>query len=78
MTVTEFTELPNAAGTRRVQFVPLVDHASKLATGWALGPSASGHAPLKAWAMAKRTWQDHGVDYRGITVHHDERNLAAR
>jgi transposase InsO family protein len=72
VTVTDFTELPYADGERKAQFVPLVDCASKLISGWALSASADTETALSAWAMATRTWRAHGIDYRDMIVHHDQ------
>ena len=67
---TDFTELICAAG--KAQLMALVDHASKLVPGWALGAHADTALALRAWTAAKRWLRRHGWPVAGIIVHHDQ------
>src|SRR3990170_3855117 len=48
----DFTELVYANGRRRAQLIPIVDHATKLVLGWAVGEHAVTGLALTAWARA--------------------------
>lgn len=66
---TDFTELVYARG--RAQLIPIVDHASKVAMGWALGEEKNTALALSAWGSAVRWLRHHGIVVPGIIVHHD-------
>jgi transposase InsO family protein len=68
----DFTELLYADGRRKGYLIPLVDHASKMALGWAVGERAVTELALEAWARAKQTLIRYGVGLRGFIVHHDQ------
>ena len=67
---TDFTELRFAAG--KAWLMALVDHASKVVPGWALGPHADTVLALTAWRRARRWLRRHGFRVRGLIVHHDQ------
>lgn len=69
---TDFTELLYDRGTRKVQLMPIIDHAGKLAVGWALGATANTELALEAWARARVTLQRYGVKLDAVIVHHDQ------
>lgn len=69
---TDFTEILYAGGHRKAHLMPLVDHTSKLAVGWAVGESADTALALKAYRRARRTLQRLGLRLEGIIVHHDQ------
>lgn len=68
----DFTELLYADGRRKGYLIPLVDQASKMALGWAVGERAVTELALEAWARAKQTLIRYGVGLRGFIVHHDQ------
>jgi putative transposase len=69
---TDFTELVYADGRQKSHLIPIIDHASKLALGWAVGERAVTGLALKAWERAKQTLKAQGVDLKGLIVHHDQ------
>lgn len=69
---TDFTELVYADGHRKAHLMPIVDHASKLVLGWALGERAVTGVALRAWEYARETLIEYGVDLRGFILHHDQ------
>lgn len=69
---TDFTELAYAGGRKRAQLMVLLDHASKLAPGWAVGTTATTQLALAAWMRAKAGLKRRGRSWRGIIVHHDQ------
>lgn len=66
---TDFTELVYGRG--RAQLIPIVDHASKVAIGFALGEEKNTALALAAWGSATRWLRRHGIAVPGIIVHHD-------
>ena len=69
---TDFTELPYAGGDRKAYLMPIVDHASKLVFGWAVGQQANTPLALEAWQQAKETFAQLEADYTGLIMHHDQ------
>ena len=67
---TDFTELRYAAG--KASLMALVDHASKVVTGWALGVHANTILALTAWRRARGWLRRQGVAVAGLIVHHDQ------
>ena len=67
----DFTELVYANGRRKAQLTPIVDHATKLVVGWAVGEPAGTQLALAAWDRARRALQAHGVSLQEVIVHHD-------
>ena len=70
--VTDFSEIIFAQGTKKAQFMPLVDYSGKLVPGWAIGPRDNTDLALKAWGKAKETITSWGRKIEGIIVHHDQ------
>jgi len=68
---TDFTEILFANGRRKAVLIPIIGHASKLAYGWALGKSPDTLLALKAWERAKDTFDQLGIPYAGVIMHHD-------
>ena len=52
--------------------MPLVDHATKLVLGWAVGEHADTGLALQAWERARQSLLGHGVRLHGLIVHHDQ------
>jgi len=67
---TDFTELRYGGG--KAWLMALLDHATKLAVGWAIGASADTQLALRAWRRARRWLRRHGVPITGMIVHHDQ------
>jgi len=72
VTYTEFTRLVYADGRRRAHLIPILDHTTKVVSGWAVGERAATNLALQAWGQAKQTFQAQGINYRGMIVHHDQ------
>jgi len=69
---TDFTELVYANGRRKAYLIPIIDHASKIVLGWAVGVRAVTSLALEAWEQARDTLSVQGVDLKRVTVHHDQ------
>lgn len=67
---TDFTELVYASG--KAWLMALVDHASKVVPGWAVGAHADSELALAAWCAARRWLRRHGDPLAGMIVHHDQ------
>jgi len=52
--------------------MPIIDHASKLVVGQAIGESADTELALKAWRRAKDTLRRLGQETEGLIIHHDQ------
>jgi len=61
-----------AEGGARAHLIAIVDHASKLVLGWAVGERAITEVALKAWQMARRTLKRLGWPLERMIVHHDQ------
>jgi transposase InsO family protein len=68
----DFTELVYANGRAKAQLLPIVDHATKLVLGWAVGERAVTSLALEAWGQAKQALRSHGVRLQQVIVHHDQ------
>ncbi len=69
---TDFTELVYADGRRKAHLIPIIDHASKMVLGWAVGNRAVTELALRAWEYARETLIDYGVDVQDFILHHDQ------
>jgi transposase InsO family protein len=69
---TDFTELAYASGRKKAQLMPILDHKSKLAVGWAVGERRVTELALEAWERAKETLAGLGISPQGAIVHHDQ------
>jgi putative transposase len=68
----DFTELVYANGRRKAQLIPIVDHASKLVLGWAVGERAVTGLALTAWDRARQSLAENGAHWEKVIVHHDQ------
>jgi len=68
----DFTELVYVDGRAKAQLLPVVDHTSKVALGWAVGERAVTALALEAWERAKARLQSLGRSAEGVIVHHDQ------
>jgi putative transposase len=69
---TDFTEILYAGGHRKAVLMPIIGHVSKAAFGWAVGQSRGTALALQAWEHAKKTFQQLGISYQGMIIHHDQ------
>jgi len=69
---TDFTELPFDRGDQKAVLMPIIDHTSKLAVGWAVGSSANTSLAVAAWERAKRRLLRYGVRLNKVIVHQDQ------
>ena len=69
---TDFTELKYRNGKKKVYFMPLVDHVTKWAPGWAVSKSSNRDLALEAFAMMKETLTRVGVELEDTIIHHDQ------
>ena len=69
---TDFTELIYANGHCKAHLIPIVDHASKMVLGWALGDRAVTDLALQAWEYARETLVGYGVELQDFILHHDQ------
>jgi transposase InsO family protein len=52
--------------------VTLVDHATKVVVGWAVGARKTTEVALQAWERAKQTLATRAGSWHGMIVHHDQ------
>jgi putative transposase len=69
---TDFTELLFDRGRQRAYLMPIIDHVSKLAVGWAVGRADNSSLALKAWSRARVRLRRYGVKFRKVVVHQDQ------
>ena len=69
---TDFTQLIYADGRGKAYLMAIVDHASKLVLGWAVGECAVTRLALRAWEKARQTLVRRGIPLAGMIVHHDQ------
>ncbi|MFQ5891067.1 MAG: integrase core domain-containing protein [Gemmatimonadota bacterium] len=69
---TDFTELVYLGGRAKAFLIAFLDHASKVALGWAVGERAVTSLALEAWERAVRRLAGFGLSARGCIVHHDQ------
>ncbi len=69
---TDFTEIRYQQGKTKAQWMPIIDHGSKIIVGHALGECADTELALEAWAKAKSMLKRLGQKVEGIIIHHDQ------
>ena len=69
---TDFTEIIFRRGQAKAQFMPIIDHKSKVVVGHAVGPSDDTDLALEAWRKAKRTLKRLGQSVEKVVIHHDQ------
>lgn len=69
---TDFTQIRYQHGLAAAWLMPIVDHASKLVVGHALGEQADTALALLAWHQGRKTLQALGIATKGIMMHHDQ------
>lgn len=68
----DFTELLYAGGRHKGYLITLIDHATKVVVGWAVGNRKITEVALQAWEQAKQTLATYAVGCQGLIVHHDQ------
>jgi transposase InsO family protein len=68
----DFTELPYAGGQQKGCLIVLIDHATKIVVGWAVGNRKTTEVALQAWERAKQTLATCAGSRQGMIVHHDQ------
>jgi len=71
VSVTDFTELRYAGGTRKAKLMPILGHQTKMVYGWALGPERNSHVAIRACERALETFQRFDICPEDMIVHHD-------
>ena len=69
---TDFTELLFDRDRQKAYLMPLIDHVSKLAVGWAVGRADNSVLALKAWSRARARLRRYGIKLRKVVVHQDQ------
>jgi len=69
---TDFTELPFDRNRRKAYLMALIDHISRLAVGWAVGPADNSTLALRAWQRARARLKRCGVRLGKVVVHQDQ------
>jgi putative transposase len=69
---TDLTEILYRRGQAKAQWMPIIDHASKLVVGHALGDADNTELALEAWRNARKTLQRYGRKTEGLIVHQDQ------
>lgn len=72
VSVTDFTELRYDGGAKGAKLMPVLGHETKMVYGWALGPERNSQLALRAWERATETFQNLGIAYAEMIVHHDQ------
>ncbi len=72
VTYTDFSQLVFAAGRRIAYLIVLVDHASKVGLGWAVGAQKTTTVALRAWSRVRQFLRRRQASVTGMIVHHDQ------
>lgn len=68
---TDFTELKYDRGKRTAQLMPVIDHASRVALGWAVGNTPNTETAIRAWKQAAKTMKKLVHPTKRVIIHHD-------
>lgn len=69
---TDFTELWYDRGKKKAYLIPLLDHATKLVLGWAVGARKDTDLALEALGSAQRSLAEMDLSLEGRMVHQDQ------
>ena len=69
---TDFTQIRYKRGYARAQWIPVIDHKSKLILGHALGESPNTDLALDAWSMVYSSFRQLDLKTEGVIVHSDQ------
>src|SRR5438105_3668758 len=59
-------------GQQKGYLIALIDHATKVVVGWAVGNRKTTEVALLAWERTKRTLATCAGSRQGMIVHHDQ------
>lgn len=68
---TDFTELTYGRGRQTAQLMPVIDHASRIVLGWAVGNTANTETAMRAWKRAGGTMKKLAYPIKKVIIHHD-------
>ena len=68
----DFTELRYASDQQKGYLITLIDHATKVVVGWAVGNRKTTEVALQAWERARQTLATCAGCWEGMIVHHDQ------
>ena len=69
---TDFTEIRYQRGRTKAQWMPVIDHSSKVIVEHALGENANTELAMETWGKAKSMLRRLGQKIEGIIIHHDQ------
>lgn len=69
---TDFSEIIYDQGFKKAQFMPILDHQTKLVPGWSLGPKDNTQSALIAWTTARLKIEKLGYQAEGLILHSDQ------
>ena len=69
---TDFTELLFDRNRQKAYLMAMIDHMSRLAVGWAVGPADNSTLALRAWERARARLKWYGVKLGKVVVHQDQ------
>lgn len=69
---TDFSEILYAGGTKKAQFMPVLEHVSKHVPGWVVSKHDNTQAALIAWFESKRSLGKLGFSIKGLILHQDQ------
>jgi putative transposase len=69
---TDFTEIRYQRGKTKAQWMPIIDHSSKLIVKHALNESANTELAMEAWEKAKSMLKKLSQKIEDIIIHHDQ------
>jgi len=69
---TDFTGVRWNNGSKKAWFMVLLEHVSRLAVGWAVGPSRCRSLALDAWDQVRTTYDQWNQRLSGTVVHQDQ------
>lgn len=67
---TDFTDLPYGGGV--AQFIPILEHHTKVVLGWQVDPQRTAEVACRAWRHAKEMLRRLHQSPRGMIMHHDQ------
>jgi putative transposase len=70
---TDFTEIVFSRG--KAFLIVIIDHASKLVTGWSLSSVKTTGSALQAWDRTTRTLKRFGLTMQGRIIHQDQDSI---
>jgi putative transposase len=69
---TDFTQIRYQRGHAKAQWIPIIDHKSKLVMGHALGESPNTDLALDAWSMVRSSFRQLDLKIEGTIIHTDQ------